>query len=550
MHDVRPPRSRRAKHRELRASGKLDKETAIESAFQQWAGDPLSATKHRARKRSQSTKTPDSQSSPSPGHRLDPDAKGKKKPEAALPLSLTEVEGSIDGLGKFILVTPSRVFLRKGGVLWNSSHTNRILFLFKDLLLVTKKKTSKDRYDFKQTVYLDEFVSFELMNPSSIKMIDNNGRVPFEYIITIKDALELYYWIVDLHSTQATVSDLPLPKISVDSPRAFSEVDTDPEPVAGEPSEPTGMPSASTPSQVHIEISAASSSEPTRGPSLELTDTPNQRKARRGTGGAPSPAPPSPSTVTPVTLLSTPSSPATSVPTHLQPASSSLHHRASSLTSGLVTSSMIPPEISNAAATASIQAQITDLSRRLEALIKKLDAESVMQIKAKQSQLKQLQGKVDDAMNFKASLDQSIEELQRWLLEIKGQTDILEGKISFLKDLGATSLVERNILANETRDFLSVITADVPPKSAESIEWIVPGALCQIKPTDDTSSWLEAVVTSAEMEARIVWYSAILIGSGRTEKVKASSIRQVQTDPKLSRNKPSGAASGFFSRLR
>ena len=255
-----------------------------------------------------------------------------------------------------------------------------------------------------------------------------------------------------------------------------------------------------------------------------INETPDKKSGRRR-GSNPSSHLNSPASVAPVSLLP-------STPNHVRTGSS-----------GLAVSSPIPPDSSP-----TLQSQVLDASRRLEVLLKKLDADSVAQIKQKQVQLKQLQGKVDDAISFKSSLDHSIEDLQRWLREINEQKDILDNKLAFLKDLGSLSLVERNILANDTREFLATLaTSDAStPKPAEAVDWIIPGMLCQMKTLDD-ASWVDAVVSSAEMENRVVLYSLILIGSGKIEKVRASCIRPVQeTKPKLRQTQ----STSFFPRWR
>lgn len=190
----------------------------------------------------------------------------------------------------------------------------------------------------------------------------------------------------------------------------------------------------------------------------------------------------------------------------------------------------------------SLQVAVTEAARQYEQLLRQYDSELQANILSKQSQVKELEKKVETEQAFKAGLDQTVEHLQQWVSTLAEEVTTLQGKLSFFREMASSNLVQREEALDEIRNFLKCSEPLLKP-TIDNIEWIMPGVLCQARSDDGT--WADAVVTGSELENKAVFYTVVYLGSSKFDRLKATALRpNTRLDPKQKIQK---ARSSFFA---
>lgn len=123
-------------------------------------------------------------------------------------LKLIDVQNRVDGL-KSTLVEPSRRFFREGPVI-DSSMSERYLFLFSDVLLITKKKSGK-RFQMTQQVSLEFVVAADIpdhdpfYNCIELVQFDKKSK---KYFFMVESPDIKKAWLEDLSVISSSKEDL------------------------------------------------------------------------------------------------------------------------------------------------------------------------------------------------------------------------------------------------------------------------------------------------------------------------------------------------------
>jgi RhoGEF domain/SOS1/NGEF-like PH domain len=128
---------------------------------------------------------------------------------------IVRIQRSVDGLGNVVLVTAKRRLLHEGPMAMNDPASERYVFLFKDLIVIVKRKkipTGKKKYDVGKLFFLDDFVTFNSVDDSTvlksaIEVVDSNGRMPTVDTLLAPSAQQKLEWIEHMRSTAAAFTD-------------------------------------------------------------------------------------------------------------------------------------------------------------------------------------------------------------------------------------------------------------------------------------------------------------------------------------------------------
>jgi len=113
---------------------------------------------------------------------------------------VASIQQSLSGLGKTRLATQHRRFVREGVLALHDPSSIRMVFLFNDLLVITKGVLlKKNKYQVKHVFFLDEFVQLYDREDSevfkySFELIDANGTTPAVYTLMAPSLGEKTAW--------------------------------------------------------------------------------------------------------------------------------------------------------------------------------------------------------------------------------------------------------------------------------------------------------------------------------------------------------------------
>jgi len=136
-----------------------------------------------------------------------------------------------------------------------------------------------------------------------------------------------------------------------------------------------------------------------------------------------------------------------------------------------------------------------------------------------------LQTKLQNLNVEKERLEKSIEKLQKDLIETMKDVEDLKSKHYFLRDLSSKSVVEKHLLEEELKAMLNDLlrSADEEPEpDVDTVDWIVPGAMCQVR---ESGAMEDGVVVGYRSDsAKAPHYQVVVIGSGQLISVKVNDI--------------------------